>query len=227
MISVFWFITVLFLTQQIFNFLVLYVRNIGLFKLIIFCSLIFSFINSIFFHDFWIPQNANVVLAALPFYSLGYYDKLYSIRNKTTILFIASLMVVLPYLISFQNFSYDFKYAQYGIPFLTFYSSSVIVLIIKRMSGLISKQKTLCYLFTKLGQSSMVIMYLHMPIKDLFNRLGLSNSLNLVLSLLTSYLFYRLFTLHYITRALLIGSKNDFIDLQTNFNFLFKKKYVQ
>jgi fucose 4-O-acetylase-like acetyltransferase len=126
---------------------------------------------------------------------------------------------------SFQNFSYDFKYAQYGIPFLTFYSSSIIVLMIKNISCLIKKQKVSSYLFTKLGESSMVIMYLHLPLKDLFNRLELSNSINLVLSLVISYLLYKLFTLNYIIRALLIGSKNDFIDLKTNIKFLFKKKY--
>lgn len=66
MISVFWFITVLFLTQQIFNFLVLNVRNSGWFNSIIFSSLIFSYVNSIIFPYFWAPWNANVVLAALP-----------------------------------------------------------------------------------------------------------------------------------------------------------------
>ena len=65
------------------------------------------------------------MLAALPFFMLGYYDKLNTISNKIILLLGLSLLVVLPLLFSFQNFSYDFKYGQYDIPFLTFYTTQL------------------------------------------------------------------------------------------------------
>ena len=203
-VGVFWFITCFFLTQQLFNFLILKLSILKL-KILITLFLAISYINSILFPFFWLPWSINVIFAALPIFYIGYYLKTKDFKINTILILFLSIIVIMSTLYLTSN-TYDMKYGNYGIPIITLISSITLILLIKTIAIRFQKIKFLSIPLASTGKASMTIMYLHIPIKYLLTFV-------FVFSLLISFLFHFIFLKSTFTRGLLLGSKKDFIQL--------------
>ncbi|TXB63712.1 acyltransferase family protein [Vicingus serpentipes] len=211
-VGVFWFVTCFFVTQQLFNVLTLKFSNLKL-QIVLILFLIISYINSTFYIDFWLPWNINVVFAAIPFFYIGFLFKNSQLKIKSWLLITLSTLVFISSFFITTN-TYDMKYAKYGIPFVTFFSSVIIILFIKLISSKIEKYKYISTPFTAIGKASMTIMYLHIPIKLLINYyLTTDKTFTFISAILISFSFHLLFLKFRISSALLLGSKKDYINI--------------
>lgn len=208
-VTVFWFITCLFLVQQVFNYIIVKYNSKTLFRIVIF-MLLLSYINSCFFPSFWLPWNANVVLAALPIFYIGNMYRETGFKEKFFLILTISLIAIFsrPYL---QSNTYNMKSSYYGIPIITLICSICLILLTKRLSLAITGVTKIAVVFIELGKASMIIMYLHQPFQIIVKEhIVNSGILALFLSILASYLMYLFISRISFLRAFLLGSKNDF-----------------
>ncbi len=76
-LGVFWFIPVLFASEQIINILFVKIKK-RFIPYFILLFLLLSYTNSLFLKDFWLPLNINVVVAAIPIFYIAH-----TIKNRT------------------------------------------------------------------------------------------------------------------------------------------------
>jgi fucose 4-O-acetylase-like acetyltransferase len=211
--TAFWFVPCLFLTQQIFNFLVVRGPRAGLLPIIL-AATVLSYVNSLMFQHARLPLNANVVLAALPLFYLGYVFKRYENRRWITVAaFAASIAAVALVLCGMPNF-YDMKVAEYGIPVLTMASAIAVTIALIAVAKQLPQVSVVCRGFVALGQASMVIMFVHQAVFLMRAELGSNNrGYGIVLAIVVSYLVYVLAKRFAISRAVLLGSESDFRQL--------------
>ena len=175
-----------------------------------FIMLCLAYINSVYFPDFFLPWNANVVLAALPFFYIGYLYKTNNFNLKKIILLLAAIIAIANVLHLHNNF-YDMKHNFYGIPFVTFIASVIIILSIQYFSTILSQLVIISIPLIELGKASMVIMFTHQPIQIIIKRFVTSDlTVRFLASVIFSYLLYLLLSRFAISRALFMGSKTDF-----------------
>jgi polysaccharide biosynthesis protein PslL len=212
--SVFWFITCLFATQQIFNFLMNKFTPKMVYRLIFIC-LIFSYLSSLLLPQFYLPWSLEVTLAALPFFACGYYIRQanagvqFPLASATAFLTIglsALLIFVRP------DAAYNMKYAKYGIPFLSFITALAIIISLIQIAKLICRFPLLKQGLSVTGSGSLVIMYLHQPLQIMMkyhSPLLSQEWTRIALSILISILSYRFLMKYAISRALCLGSHQD------------------
>lgn len=165
--GVFWFVTCFFITQQLFNILVIRYSEKLLF--IVLVSFLISLINSEFFNFFWLPFNTNVSLAALPYFFIGYVLRKKNKLNLTVLIvsiFISIVVILFEFGFFSKSLAQDMKVVNYGIPILSFIGANALVLVCILLSLLISKNN-ISSLFKFFGVASMFIMFLHQPIQML------------------------------------------------------------
>lgn len=181
--GIFWFVTCLFLTQQLYNYFYKNFSPKNIF-IIMFFFLCFSYVNSLIISDFYLPWNLNVVFASLPlFYAGNIYSKRGLNSNYISLLGV-SLLVIIFTLLFPQNI-YDMKYSIYGIPFVTFISSLILCLFVLMTSKILSRYRFLNNILSMIGLESSSIMYLHMLFYLAVDKYILENSFLCFLSSLT------------------------------------------
>lgn len=203
--GVFWFITCLFLTQQVMNFLFLKLKSSAI-AMTMCVMLVLAFLNSIFFPSFWLPWNANVVLAAAPIFYLGYiYKKRAPKLNMSKIMILGLLIVLLSFV--FPSNTYDMKSASYGIPVITLTSAIILVLSLKFISIRMSANRYLGTIFSELGKASLTIMYLHLPIIIILETQfpTVHKLFVFLVSLILSYLTHTILLKSQFTRGIFLG----------------------
>ena len=129
----FWFITCLFLTQQLFNLLINKIKSDKTLGVIMLLCLLISYINSEFYGNLWLPWSANVIFAAIPFFYCGHLAQ----NNKFKIpfyLLIICFITILTLIYFIPDLSYDMKSSNYGIPFISFFMSLVLIIFLKSLS---------------------------------------------------------------------------------------------
>jgi fucose 4-O-acetylase-like acetyltransferase len=212
-LTVFWFTTCLFITQQLFNYFTVKIEIKKLFILVLF-MLLLAYINSFLLKQTsfsWLnrfPWAANITLYALPIYYCGYLYKkriecfIYKLYKQTRLIFIIfSFVIVLGLYLTNSHIFIDMKNLEYGIPFISFICSLIIV------HTLIYFCKCMCVdnsfvirgvnaTLAKIGKASMIIMYLHSPILILLKYYFIPLYICLILSILISMLFYYVFSLN-------------------------------
>ena len=193
--GVFWFVTTLFLTQQAFNILATMLKEKQLCIAII-ISLILAYINNAYFQRHSFPWSANIVFYSLPFYYCGHLYKRYTIPEsfkKHLITAILLLAVLILFYNTNSNTIVDLKFAQYGIPFLSFASGVILIHSLIIVSKTISMTTRLAHYLKQIGIASMFIMYLHQPIQfillDYFRIPELARLIAATLLPLTAYYF--------------------------------------
>ncbi len=210
--GVFWFLPCLFLTQQVMNFLL--VKNrLGSVTLLVLLALILSYANAWLVPHFSLPLDANVVLAAVPFFYIGY---------RAQPLKVSPLLVALCALAAFAGgylvvqsvpVFYDMRMAVYGIPGLSLLIATNCIFCLIAISKLCTRSALLHRTFGSLGAASMGIMFIHkqLPIVPALARLSTEHAyLATVFFLSVSLVMTRLLHCTTITRALLLGSEADF-----------------
>jgi fucose 4-O-acetylase-like acetyltransferase len=219
--AVFWFVTCLFLVQQIVN-LLLVKFSIRLVSLIAFGMLCLGYANEWLSPSFRLPWNAHVVLMALPIFYIGYLYKQYTPKIPLLLVCALSLLSLISVL-TINGLSYDMKFTKYGIPFISLAVSAVLTLFLQQISWKVSPMR-LSKPFIELGNASMVLMYTHQPIQLIVRDYLTENPhIRCLFAVAISYLLYRLFTYFAISRALLLGSKADFWKLCSRFSIKTKQ----
>jgi len=180
-LSVFWFITCLFITQVLFSILsVLNKKHLAYANIF---SLILAYLNSYAVPDYYLFWSLNIVFYSLPIYYIGnLFSKIESkilINNIATI----SIFTLIPfYYINSELLITDMKSARYGLPIISIIFSTSIIIFLFSLSKKITKFKGYSKWLVYLGSSSMTIMYLHQPIQiSLKHIIGMHSDINLTI----------------------------------------------
>jgi polysaccharide biosynthesis protein PslL len=210
--AVFWYITCFFLVQQVMNFLLNNVRKSFIAPLMLLCLLV-SYSISYWLPKFWLPWNADVVLAAMPIFYLGYLYRTYQheiAQFKWVWFLLAICAMMLTYF--YPDNKYMMKDGGYGIPFVTLVCSLIIIITLIEISKLIVPVALLNKPLSIAGQASMVIMYLHEPPQFyVLEHYGLRDPyLRFLIAMTVSVGGYYLINSLEIGRALFMGSIADF-----------------
>ncbi|ACC84819.1 acyltransferase family protein [Nostoc punctiforme] len=207
--SVFWFVTCLFITQQLYN--LLYIKfgsNNWLMIKIMLGSYCLAMINY-YLKNVAFPWNINVVAMALPFYWLGHMAaKSFLINTKILILgTIIFLTAILLDTVSLLHFAFNMKGTSYGV---------LIFNVVIALSGIIITQQFALLLYNKsyignalreLGNASMIVMYLHQPIQITMKNYPIfaAQGIRVLGALIISYIIYKITCNFSIMRQLFLG----------------------
>ncbi len=210
--DIFWFVTCLFFTQQLYNFIYTkFGSELWLINIILLNFYCLAMIDCWFFSDINFPWNFNVVLMALPFYWLGHMASTKpTILNSNKLVFIAFILFLFQFLIdNYFSFdiTFDMKYRSYGIPIMNLLIAISGIIIIQYLAQIVNKIKFINRLTRQIGTAAMAIMYLHQPIQ-----LGLQKSqfldegiIRLIASLFISYIIYKIMINFSVTRKYFLG----------------------
>lgn len=208
-LTAFWFITCLFIVQQLMNLIFLKFEKRTI-NILMIGSLLLSYLNSFYFPNFWLPLSANIVLAALPIFYIGYLFKTKEYQINEGLLFALGILTIV-FTYFFPVNKYDMKNAIYGIPIITLASSIIITLLIKLLSSKLSQINVVSKPLSELGNASLVIMFLHQPLQILINNYVTSDkTIRITFAIIISYWIYLILNKFYWSRAVFLGSKVDF-----------------
>jgi len=211
--TVFWFITCLFITQQVANLLFARLGRRALWALMS-ALLVLAYATAPFTSGVRVPWNADVVLFALPLFFIGWRFRGHTMGGNARVdLFLALLAATGLVLVQLGWIrTLDLKQSDYGTPAATLLFALASVYTVMRLVQRIPEASRVGRWLASAGQASMVIMFLHAPI-----HLALRDSTNanphvrmLVATALPWLLFY-LLRRYGPTRALFLGSEPDLI----------------
>lgn len=208
--SVFWFVTCLYATQQLVNWLMGRFSKPKVMAAMLVC-LMLSCVNA-YHHGLWLPLNINVALAAAPIFYLGYQYRDVLDRSKYEVCAVLVAISGVTLLAAGHNNTYDMKAAQYGIPVITFLSALALVVVLAQLCKGLERASWISIPCIKLGQASLVIMFMHqlflIKSKPYFG--DDYELLRWLFAVLASYLIYLCIAKFEITRAFLLGNEKDF-----------------
>jgi fucose 4-O-acetylase-like acetyltransferase len=204
----FWFITCLFLTQQIYNIISARFSERSLHLIVLFAyvtSLADSLAGG---SDF--PWAANVSLCAVFFFHVGFLLKTYPvafqlIRSRWSVVI---FLFVLGFLVTWDlPYAMDMKSANYGIPILTPVLAVVCSMFAFELSKEMTQWEGLKWLLIPIGRASMTILFLHQFCQyAVFIPIGLSSkALVLLLSIIVPVWMHLLLQRFRVTRFLFLG----------------------
>lgn len=168
--AVFWFVTCLLITQLVFSLIVLYVKKTPFQLLVIFVLFIIAHLETrLLPSSFNLPWNIDVVLFSLFFYAFGYYSKLYFPyyykRISTLLIFgVINITFIIIQHNEIMNYTLDLKYRVYNNILLDIVIPASFIVTIGTLSYWLSKSRYLTSFLAYLGISSLLIMYLHLPV---------------------------------------------------------------
>jgi fucose 4-O-acetylase-like acetyltransferase len=203
-LGVFWFVPCLFMTQQFTNYLLArFTLKANL--IIISACLLVSYLNHSYLQEAKFPYNANVVFAAAPFYFCGYLFKNHIKNWRFAIVLPFAALGLCLTVVGYSNYV-DMKNTNYGIIPFTFFSGLALIIV------LIAVFKNLPFLsiLSRTGKASLTIMYLHQPIQlFIFDNLTVNPAWRIGAGVVLPMIVFMIAKNWSVTRALLLGSKND------------------
>ena len=208
-----WFLTCLFLTQQVMNYLLV---RAGLQTT---CALtavawVLSYLNSIWMPGLSLPWDAQVVLAAMPYFLAGYLARGRDILGwQTSLIGIIAVAVSLYYLRSSPETAYDMRAGYYGLPVITAVLAFGCILACVRLSVWLTPILFLGKWLQQLGAFSLGIMLIHkaLPVLPVFRPvLAHGTLLTFVTVVILSWCISGCLWTCSFTRAVLLGSERDF-----------------
>lgn len=217
--AVFWYVTCFFIVQQVMNFLINKMSK-KVIDLLMLVSLLVSYAISTFVPQFWLPWNADVALAALPVFYLGYLYKGAQQRvDRFKVLFFVLTVAAMALTYYYPANKYDMKTGSYGIPFVTLFCSLAVILCLIEIAKVIARNGVISKPFNEFGNASMVLMFLHQPIQFIaLEQFHITDPVvRFFIALVLSMGGYYLFNSFTAGRALFMGSLTDF-------NKLFKRE---
>lgn len=202
--GVFWFVTVLWVSQNLFNLIFRIDNRIFLLPLLIVLGYCMQWLNIA------LPWNIQVVPMAISYIWIGFMMKKYlvnkfNIRHSSGYVLL-SIIVLCAVFIFRDILTLDMKYTDFGFTILSFIASILsslsLAIIAVCLSTLNRVSKYLCIV----GSASMVIMYLHQPIKYILLRpigFGDNHVLVWVASIMISLIVYILMNQFRFTKKLI------------------------
>jgi fucose 4-O-acetylase-like acetyltransferase len=172
--GVFWFITCLFATQQLANWLLSRFQTA---RVVAYgaVSLVLAYVNSILFPRFMLPLDLGVIAGALPFYLIGYYARGANLDRWGVTLgaIVGTLATVwLNYLT--VPVEYNMRAAHYGVPVLSLILAACCIIAVIRLSKAVLQAPRVAKLLEKIGAASIGIMFIHEPLSEVLKFRGLS-----------------------------------------------------
>ncbi|MDY6898776.1 MAG: acyltransferase family protein [Cyanobacteriota bacterium] len=208
----FWLITCLFFTKQIYNFIYTKFGSekwlINIIMLDVYCLAI---IDCLLFKDVIFPWDINVVLMALPFYWLGHMASQQSnIFNSIKLVQISLFTLCTMFLIdkfSYLELTFDMRNRIYGVPVINFLTAIAGIVIVQAIAKTIIKTKLFDKVICEIGTSSMIILYLHQPIQITLQKVPFfhESTIRLIAALLIPYLAYKVIINFSVTRKFFLG----------------------
>lgn len=207
----FWFITCLFLVQVLMNPLLRRFTPgqvggwMGL-------SLLAAWAHARWWPGLWLPWNADVVLMAGPFFLAGHLLRRHEVRLAVgwpVSWVVAALAVALQWQSGLNTF--DMKHARYGLPVITFVSALALIHLTVLATRWMARVPGPVMPLIRLGQASMMIMFLHQPVQLVLQRwpLTAAPATRMVGALLLPWLAWEVVRRHALGRAFLLGSAHD------------------
>ncbi|WP_414621273.1 acyltransferase family protein [Calothrix sp. CCY 0018] len=210
--GIFWFVTCLFFTQQIYNFIYTkFCSDKWLINIIMLNFYCLAMIDCWFFNDINFPWNVNVVLMALPFYWFGHIvSEKPAIFNSKKLVFTACIVFLMQFLIDnlfLIGISFDMKSSSYGIPIINLLVAFSGIIIVQYLAKIVNKIKFINSISRQLGTASMVIMYLHQPIQLGLQKISFLNEgiIRLIAGLFIPYIIYKVIINFSMTRKYFLG----------------------
>jgi fucose 4-O-acetylase-like acetyltransferase len=210
--SVFWFITCLFFTQQLYNFLYTkFGSDKWLINIIMLNTYCLAMVDYWFFQNIRFPWNIDVVLMALPFYWLGHIaSQNPTIFNYKKLISISGITLILVALIDkfyLLELTFDMKHKSYGILILNLIIAIAGIIIVQQMAKTASQISLFDGFTREIGAASMIIMYLHQPIQIGLKDVFFLNQgiIRLIAGLFIPYIVYKIIINFSITRKFLLG----------------------
>ncbi|MDZ8259419.1 acyltransferase family protein [Nostoc sp. ChiQUE01b] len=208
--GVFWFVTCLFFTQQLYN--LIYIKfgsNNWLMIKIMLGSYCLAMMNYFYLKNVVFPWNINVVAMALPFYWLGHMSaKSFLINFKIFILgAIIFLTAFLLDAMSLLNFNFNMKTTSYGVLILNFVIALSGIIITQQLALLLYNKSYIGNTLRELGSASMIVMYLHQPIQITMKNYPIfaDQGIRVLGALIISYIIYKIICNSSIMRQLFLG----------------------
>jgi polysaccharide biosynthesis protein PslL len=179
--GVFWFITCLLLSEVALKYFVLKLNKRTVIILILFFYII-GHIESVLLLStgdetplihLGFPWNIDVCFISIPYLAIGYYMKDYidivinkfSIKHIVLYLTVASTGFIF---LKYIGYTLDMKYSHYTHLILDIIVPILFTLLIMIISNAIDKYSISKYI-SYIGENAMVIMYLHIPLNQLFS----------------------------------------------------------
>ena len=208
--GVFWFVTCLFFTQQLYN--LIYIKfgsNNWLMIKIMLCYYCLAMINCYLIKNVVFPWSINVVAMALPFYWLGHMAaKSLLINSKIIrlgiIVFLAAILLDAG---SLLHFSFNMKNTSYGVLIFNVVIALSGISITQQLAVLLHKKSYIGNALCELGSASMLIMYLHQPIQITMKNYPIfaDQGIRVIGALIISYIIYKIIINYSIMRQLFLG----------------------
>lgn len=210
--DVFWFITCLFLCQQVFHFLNRgKVNRPAIISAIVVCLYCFT-IAQTYFPSIQLPLfwSLNIVPMALVFMSIGSAVSDKMLFNRVVLMnsiILFGLLIVL-HRQGIAMHEFNMKWEVYGMPGVNLVAAISGIVIVCNMARLLLLARYLKTLFSELGKASIIIMFLHQTIRQLvFDHVfAIQNEyLILAVTLIVCYCFYLFFSQYHLFRLLFLG----------------------
>lgn len=204
--SVFWFMTCLFFTQQIFNAVQLRCNSERVYLLVL-ISLAISYLNMYQYPELKVLLSLNTVFVAIPIFYLGtLYQKKRIELNWLWVVVVLAIITII-----FSNyrseFDVDYKNAKYGFPIIALIMAVGMTAVIIFLSEALAKISLVREILSYFGAASMTIFFCHQAIQiNLKHLVGLeSYAVLIILTLLISAVAHYLFGRFSLTRQLFLG----------------------
>jgi fucose 4-O-acetylase-like acetyltransferase len=212
--GVLWFLTCLFLTQQLMNWLLVRYRLITV-AAVVTVALVLSYVNSVYFPQASLPFSANAVAAAMPFFFAGYLFRGYDFAGwRVPVVGLLGFILSIWLLRRGVPISYNIRDGIYGVPFLSLALALCCILGCIQIARLLMRVPLLEKPFQRLGVMSMGIMLIHKELEELPGHAFLASKgvlVTFLFRLLVSYVAALILNHYSTTRALLLGSEKDFM----------------
>ena len=204
--AVFWFVTCLFFTQQLMNFLLARWGKVVV-AIIVLAGWSISYVN-LLYPDFWLPLNIHVVPAAMPYVFLGYLCQRMALEGKIVLLAWAGSSIAVIMVFLGIHVEQDMKSNLYGIPYISFALAFCLILAFMHVSSRLSRMKIVGPALAGLGRYSMGIMFLHMPIAVAMRNWlpTYGETIRFVVACALSYAIARALDRFSLTRSIFLGS---------------------
>ena len=170
--GVFWFVTCLFLVQQLFNFLSNRIHSKRLFGLTAFGFYVFACIDQMSPVHLAAPFAANIVACAFGFYAIGAFFgpalfTTHSHRSERRIVAIAISITLLSALLlsAGLRLEFDMKHGYYGYAVLSPLAAIAMTKLLMVGSHMLTKYQRISQIITLVGTASITIMYVHLSLE--------------------------------------------------------------
>lgn len=202
-LGAYWFITVLFISIIILNWML---NNLNTRKILLITIAMYSafFINQHYIASIVFPLGVNICLQAIPLMYIGYLSrnnqKFFKILSAAGMAFLLMYVLLQP-----ESMRVDFKASQYGIPVINTLLSITWIYITFLLSNALKEIDILKFI----GSASLTIMFTHQWIHFHLIALGIENLYAiLIITLLLSIACHLLFKKWELSSSLLLGKSS-------------------